>query len=245
MNIDKIKNDPRLPQHMGIIIDGNGRWAKSRGLPRSAGHKAGSDNLKKQIEFLFDLGVKNLSLYCFSSENWKRPEQEVDYLMQLFDEMLDEYKKDYIDRDVKIIISGDLSDERLPINVRTKAKELIDITSGKTSNILNLCINYGGRQEILKAVNELVKLGEEVDEKTFEKHLYTYGMLPLDFIIRTSGEKRSSNFLPWQATYSEWEYPKKCWPSFSKRDMIKAIKSFMSRNRRFGGLSKNEKKNNN
>lgn len=245
MNIDKIKNDPRLPQHMGIIIDGNGRWAKSRGLPRSAGHKAGSDNLKKQIEFLFDLGVKNLSLYCFSSENWKRPEQEVDYLMQLFDEMLDEYKKDYIDRDVKIIISGDLSDERLPINVRTKAKELIDITSGKTSNILNLCINYGGRQEILKAVNELVKLGEEVDEKTFEKHLYTYGMLPLDFIIRTSGEKRSSNFLPWQATYSEWEYPKKCWPSFSKRDMIKAIKSFMSRNRRFGGLNKNEKKNNN
>lgn len=245
MNIDKIKNDPRLPQHMGIIIDGNGRWAKSRGLPRSAGHKAGSDNLKKQIEFLFDLGVKNLSLYCFSSENWKRPEQEVDYLMQLFDEMLDEYKKDYIDRDVKIIISGDLSDERLPINVRTKAKELIDITSGKTSNILNLCINYGGRQEILKAVNELVKLGEEVDEKTFEKHLYTYGMLPLDFIIRTSGEKRSSNFLPWQSTYSEWEYPKKCWPSFSKRDMIKAIKSFMSRNRRFGGLSKNEKKNNN
>lgn len=245
MNIDKIKNNPRLPQHMGIIIDGNGRWAKSRGLPRSAGHKAGSDNLKKQIEFLFDLGVKNLSLYCFSSENWKRPEQEVDYLMQLFDEMLDEYKKDYIDRDVKIIISGDLSDERLPINVRTKAKELIDITSGKTSNILNLCINYGGRQEILKAVNELVKLGEEVDEKTFEKHLYTYGMLPLDFIIRTSGEKRSSNFLPWQATYSEWEYPKKCWPSFSKRDMIKAIKSFMSRNRRFGGLNKNEKKNNN
>ena len=245
MNIDKIKNDPRLPQHMGIIIDGNGRWAKSRGLPRSAGHKAGSDNLKKQIEFLFDLGVKNLSLYCFSSENWKRPEQEVDYLMQLFDEMLDEYKKDYIDRDVKIIISGDLSDERLPINVRTKAKELIDITSGKTSNILNLCINYGGRQEILKAVNELVKLGEKVDEKTFEKHLYTYGMLPLDFIIRTSGEKRSSNFLPWQATYSEWEYPKKCWPSFSKRDMIKAIKSFMSRNRRFGGLNKNEKKNNN
>ena len=245
MNIDKIKNDPRLPQHMGIIIDGNGRWAKSRGLPRSAGHKAGSDNLKKQIEFLFDLGVKNLSLYCFSSENWKRPEQEVDYLMQLFDEMLDEYKKDYIDRDVKIIISGDLSDERLPINVRTKAKELINLTSGKTSNILNLCINYGGRQEILKAVNELVKLGEEVDEKTFEKHLYTYGMLPLDFIIRTSGEKRSSNFLPWQATYSEWEYPKKCWPSFSKRDTIKAIKSFMSRNRRFGGLSKNEKKNNN
>lgn len=245
MNIDKIKNDPRLPQHMGIIIDGNGRWAKSRGLPRSAGHKAGSDNLKKQIEFLFDLGVKNLSLYCFSSENWKRPEQEVNYLMQLFDEMLDEYKKDYIDRDVKIIISGDLSDERLPINVRTKAKELIDITSGKTSNILNLCINYGGRQEILKAVSELAQSGEEINEKTFEKHLYTYGMLPLDFIIRTSGEKRSSNFLPWQSTYSEWEYPKKCWPSFSKRDMIKAIKSFMSRNRRFGGLSKNEKKNNN
>lgn len=245
MNIDKIKGDERLPKHMGIIIDGNGRWAKSLGLPRSAGHKVGADNLKKQIEFLFDLGVKNLSLYCFSSENWKRPKQEVDYLMQLFEQMLDEYKRDYLDRDVKIIISGDLTDERLPLNVRTKALDLIETTKNRTGNILNLCINYGGRQEILKAVNELVKLGEEVDENTFEKHLYTYGMLPLDFIIRTSGEKRSSNFLPWQATYSEWEFPKKCWPAFTKRDMIKAIKSFMSRNRRFGGLNKNETKKHN
>lgn len=244
MNIDKIKQDPRLPKHVGIIIDGNGRWAKKRGLPRSLGHKAGADNLKKQINFLKELGIKNLSLYCFSTENWKRPKAEVDYLMNLFDEMLNEYKRDYLNNDMRFLISGDMDDERLPLSVRTEAKELMTLTKDRTNFVLNLCINYGGRQEILKAINELVKEGKVVNENLFEQHLYTAGMYPLDFIIRTSGEKRSSNFMPWQSTYSEWEYPKKCWPSFGKKDMLKAIKSFMARNRRFGGLKNEAKKHN-
>ncbi len=237
MNIEKLKQDPRMPKHIAFIIDGNGRWAKLRGQPRSVGHKFGADNVKRQIEAVRDLGIKNLSIYCFSSENWKRPQKEVDYLMSLFENMMDEYRQEYIDKDVKIIFSGDFNDERLPKVVREKAKKLSEDSAKKTEFILNLCINYGGRQEILKAVNEIVfENVKSVDSKIFERHLYTADMLPLDLVIRTSGEQRSSNFMPWQTTYSEWMYPKKLWPSFSKKDLIKCIKSYMKRNRRFGEI---------
>lgn len=237
MNIQKIKNDPRMPKHLALIIDGNGRWAKRRGLPRSMGHKEGFKNLREQVEFVQELGIKNLSIYCFSKENWNRPQEEVDYLMQTFDQMLDEYKKEYMNRDVRIIISGDMDDERLPENCRVKAKELMELTKDKTGFILNPCINYGGRQEILHAVNTLIAKGEtNIDAEKLESKLYTSGMLPLDFVIRTSGETRTSNFLPWQSTYSEWYFPKKHWPSFNKKDMVKALKIFMKRNRRFGAI---------
>ena len=237
MDIAKIKNDPRMPKHIAFIIDGNGRWAKTRGLPRSMGHKVGMENLKKQIEYVQELGIKNLSIYCFSKQNWNRPQPEVDYLMKLFNDMLDEFKKDYLDRDIRINISGDMDDERIPEHIRNKAKEVIELTKHKTGFVLNPCLNYGGREEILNAVNQIIKAGEtNVDEKTFEKYLYTADLLPLDFIIRTSGEKRSSNFLPWQATYSEWYYPKTYWPAFSKKELIKALKAFMKRNRRFGAI---------
>ncbi len=237
MNIEKIKSDKRLPKHIGVIIDGNGRWAKKRGMSRSMGHKFGFENLKKQIEFVEQLGIKNLSIYCFSTENWNRPKEEVDYLMQLFEEMLDEYKNKYLDKDVRIIISGDLNDERLPLNVRNKAKELIELTKSKTGFILNSCINYGGRQEILSAVNSLISDNlKSVNEQQFEQYLYTKDMLPLDFIIRTSGEQRLSNFCPWQSSYSELYFPKVEWPGFNKKHMIKALKVFMRRNRRFGAI---------
>lgn len=237
MDIEKLKNDPRMPQHIALIIDGNGRWAKKRNLPRSMGHKYGFDNLKEHVEFVQDLGIKNLSIYCFSKENWNRPQDEVDYLMELFDKMLDDYKKDYLTRDVRIVISGDMDDERIPENVRVKAKEIMQLTAEKTGFILNPCINYGGRQEILKAINEIINSGEkDIDVKKFESHLYTADMLPLDFIIRTSGENRTSNFLPWQATYSEWYFPKKLWPAFTKKDLIKALVVFTKRNRRFGAI---------
>ncbi len=239
MDIQKLKNNPKMPKHIALIIDGNGRWAKKRNMPRSMGHKFGFDNLKKQVEFVQELGIKNLSMYCFSKENWNRPQDEVDYLMDLFNQMLDEYKKEYLDRDVRIIISGDMDDERIPENVRTKAKELMEITKHKTGFILNPCINYGGRQEILKAINEIIASGEtDIDVAKFEKHLYTADMLPVDFIIRTSGENRTSNFLPWQSTYSEWYFPKKFWPAFTKKDMIKALIAFTKRNRRFGAIKK-------
>ena len=237
MNFEKLKNDSRLPQHLAFIIDGNGRWAKHRGLPRSLGHKAGFDNLKKHTEYAEQLGIKNLSLYCFSKENWNRPKDEVDYLMTLFDQMLDEYKREYLNRDVRIIISGDMDDIRIPESVREKAKELMLLTRNKTGFVINPCINYGGRQEILKAVNELLQEGKkQIDASEFEKHLYTKDLLPLDFIIRTSGELRTSNFLPYQSTYSEWYFPKTLWPSFSKKDLVRALVAYMKRNRRFGAI---------
>lgn len=237
MNFEKIKNDPRLPQHIALIIDGNGRWAKMRALPRSAGHKVGFDNLKKHIEYIQELGIKNLSIYCFSKQNWNRPDAEVKYLMELFDKMLDEYKKEYLNKDVRIIISGDMEDERIPNEIRRKAKEIMEITKEKTGFILNPCINYGGREEIICAVNKLIEKGAKgVTAEMLEKELYTGEMLPLDFVIRTSGEFRTSNFLPWQSTYSEWYFPKVLWPSFSKKDLMIALKSYMKRNRRFGAI---------
>ena len=239
MNLQKLKNNPKLPKHIALIIDGNGRWAKKRNMPRSMGHKFGFDNLKKQVEFVQEFGIKNLSMYCFSKENWNRPQDEVDYLMDLFNQMLDEYKQEYLDRDVRIIISGDMDDVRIPENVRTKAKEIMELTKHKTGFILNPCINYGGRQEILKAVNEIIASGEtDIDVAKFEKHLYTADMLPVDFIIRTSGENRTSNYLPWQSTYSEWYFPKKFWPAFTKKDLVKALITFTKRNRRFGAIKK-------
>lgn len=237
MDIQKLKDNPKMPKHIALIIDGNGRWAKKRNLPRSMGHKSGFDNLKEHVEYVQDLGIKNLSIYCFSKENWNRPTDEVNYLMELFDKMLDDYKKDYLDRDVRIIISGDMDDERIPEIIRKKSKELMEITKDKTGFVLNPCINYGGRQEILKAINEIIDLGEkDIDASKFEKHLYTAEMLPVDFIIRTSGENRTSNFLPWQATYSEWYFPKKLWPAFTKRDLLKALLVYTKRNRRYGSI---------
>ena len=237
MNLEKIKNDPRMPKHVGLIIDGNGRWAIRRGMSRSMGHKFGFDNLKKQIQFAQELGIKNLSIYCFSKQNWKRPQKEVDYLMETFNQILDDYKKEYFDKDVRVIISGDMEDERIPEETRNKAKDLMEMTKHKTGFILNACINYGGREEILNAVKNIIKNNEtEINEQTFTKYLYTADMLPIDFIIRTSGEMRTSNFLPWQSTYSEWYFPKVLWPSFTKRDFIQALKKYMARNRRFGAI---------
>ena len=239
MDIQKLKRNPKMPKHIALIIDGNGRWAKKRKMPRSMGHQYGFDNLKSQVEFVQELGIKNLSMYCFSKENWNRPQDEVNYLMDLFNQMLDEYKKEYLNKDVRIIISGDMDDERIPEIVRTKAKELMELTKEKTGFILNPCINYGGRQEILKAVNEIIASGEtDIDVDKFEKHLYTADLLPVDFIIRTSGENRTSNFLPWQSTYSEWYFPKKFWPAFTKKDLVKALIAFTKRNRRFGAIKK-------
>ena len=237
MNIKSYINNPKMPQHIALIIDGNGRWAKRRGLPRSLGHKAGFENLKKNIELIHELGIKNVSLYCFSKENWKRPKEEVDYLMQLFGEMLDQYKEEYKEKDVRVIISGDLEDKKLPESIRNKAKKLMADTQDKTGFVVNACINYGGRQEILMAVNTLISQGEKyISESKLNAQLYTKDMLPIDFIIRTSGETRTSNFFPWQSVYSEWYFPKKLWPNFSKKDMLKALKVYMKRNRRFGEI---------
>lgn len=239
MKSSLLSSNPKLPKHIGFIIDGNGRWALKRGLSRSKGHKEGFENLKKHIEFVKELGIKNLSVFCFSKENWNRPQEEVDYLMELFNKVLDDFIKEYTaeDKDIRIIISGDMDDERLPLEIRKKAKEIMELTKHKTGFIINPCINYGGRQEILNAVNEIIKNKETcINEQTFEKYLYTSELLPIDFVIRTSGECRTSNFMPWQTTYSEWYFPKTFWPAFTKKHLIKALKIYTKRNRRFGAI---------
>lgn len=241
MDIEKLKNDPRMPKHIALIIDGNGRWAKQRGWTRMVGHKYGFNNLKKQIEFIRDLGIKNLSMYCFSAENWNRPKKEVDYLMELFEQMLDDYEREYLNKDIRVIISGDMTDQRLPAKVRKKANEIMEKTKSKTGFILNACINYGGKQEILKAVNDCIRDGiTNITEQDITKHLYTADLLPLDFIIRTSGEKRSSNFMIWQSAYAEWCYPKTYWPAFTKQDLIRTLKNYMLRERRFGAIKEDQ-----
>lgn len=237
MNINKLKSNPKLPKHIAFIMDGNGRWAKKRGKSRNYGHEKGFQKVKSLIDFTKELGIKNVSMYCFSKENFKRPKQEVDYLMDIFDEMLDEFANTYANQDVRIIISGDMEDERIPLKVRNKAKQLMKDTQNKTGFVINPCIAYGGRNEIVKAVNEIVKAGErDIDEKSFEKHLYTKDLYPVDLIIRTSGEYRLSGFLTWQSTYSELYFTKKYWPAFSKNDLLKALKSYLHRNRRFGAI---------
>ena len=225
-----------MPKHVALIIDGNGRWAKKRGLSRSTGHKFGFENLKKHIEYAQELGIRTLSIYCFSKENWNRPKEEVDYLMDTFNRMLDEYSEKYLDKDVRINICGDMNDDRIPLEVRNKAKKIMKATKDKTEFVLNPCINYGGRQELIHAIDELIKSKEDITSENLESHLYTAGLDPVDFIIRTSGEYRTSNFLPWQSVYSEWYFPKKYWPEFNKKDLIKALKIYMGRNRRFGAI---------
>lgn len=241
MNIQKLKNNPRLPMHIALIIDGNGRWAKKRGMMRTIGHKYGFENLKKQIEFVRELGIKNLSIYCFSAENWNRPQKEVDYLMRLFDQMLDEYQKEYLDKDIRVIISGDMADQRIPAKVRQKAVDLMQKTKSKTGFVLNPCINYGGQQEVLMAANKCIADGVKIITKNeIEKRLYTTELLPLDFVIRTSGEQRTSNFMIWQAAYAEWCFPKTYWPAFTKHDLVKALKNYLKRERRFGAIKEDK-----
>ena len=241
MNIQKLKNNPRLPMHIALIIDGNGRWAKQRGMMRTIGHKYGFENLKKQIEFVRELGIKNLSIYCFSAENWNRPQKEVDYLMRLFDQMLDEYEKEYLDKDIRVIISGDMADQRIPAKVRQKAVDLMQKTKSKTGFVLNPCINYGGQQEVLMAANKCIADGVKIITKNeIEKRLYTTELLPLDFVIRTSGEQRTSNFMIWQAAYAEWCFPKTYWPAFTKHDLVKALINYLKRERRFGAIKEDK-----
>lgn len=238
MNLEKIKNDPRLPKHVAFIMDGNGRWALKRGLSRLAGHVAGRKNMKDLLLFAKDLGIKNLSLYCFSAENWKRPQEEVDALMKHFDELIDEFNAEYLNYNIRVVMSGDLTDTRIPEKTRIKAQKIIRDTENKTGYIVNICVNYGGRQELLKAINELTGK-TNVSDQEFESHLYSKDLLPLDFVIRTSGEMRTSNFMPWQSVYSEWYFTKKPWPCFSRKDFVKSLKNYMNRNRRFGGLRNN------
>lgn len=232
-----------LPKHIAIIMDGNGRWAKKRGLPRTAGHYKGADNLKTICHFCYDIGIKTLTLYAFSTENWKRPKSEVDALFDLFFEKLQDYRALMGNRDSVIRFLGD----RTPFSPELIAKmnEIEEYSSkfAHTGYTFNFAINYGSRDEILKAAKEvavLYKNGEielsDITEKLFEDHLYTYGLSDPDLMIRPSGEQRISNFLLWQSAYTEFYYSNILWPDFTPKKLADAIKEYQKRNRRYGGV---------
>lgn len=235
----KIKN--QLPVHIGIIMDGNGRWAKKRGLPRSAGHKSGANNFRKITRYCSEIGIKYLTIYAFSTENWKRPEEEVKFLMNLFEQYIKEALSDFQKENIRIIFLGDKS--KFSTNLKNLIDEVEKASKTKTGMTLNIAMNYGGRDEIVKAVKSLgeeVKKGkispEEIDEESIAGKLYTCGQPDPDLIIRPSGEYRLSNFLLWQSAYSELIFMDILWPDFSTKDLDKALNEYSSRNRRFGGI---------
>ncbi len=222
-------NIKNVPNHVAIILDGNGRWAKKRGQPRSFGHYMGGRNLFTVARHAKDLGIKKLSVYAFSTENWKRPQEEVNYLMTKPIELYYENIQKFDKIDYKIVFSGRkdrFSDELLKV-----MKEIEDKTQAFEIFTLNICIDYGSYDEILTAINQLEK---PVTKESFEEKLMVKE--PVDLLIRTSGEMRVSNFLLWQIAYAEFYFTKVHWPSFNKNQLEKAIKSYQKRNRRFGGL---------
>ena len=229
----------KLPMHIGIIMDGNGRWATNRGLKRSMGHKAGADNLEKLLDHIFNIGIKYVSIYAFSTENFKREKDEVDYLMNLFVKMFTIKKKIFIKNELKVIFSG--RRDNLREDVRDGIVKLEEATKDFKRGVLNICLNYGGRFEIIdmtKKIASLVKEGnleiDDINEELVNKYMYQE-LPPIDFVIRTSGEQRVSNFMLWQASYAEYYFPKTLFPDFTPDEFDKALDEFQNRNRRFGG----------
>lgn len=228
----------RLPKHIAIIMDGNGRWAKKRNLPRTAGHVAGAKTFKNIARYCNEIGIKYLTVYAFSTENWKRPQQEVDSIMNL----LRDYLKDAVnfkEDNIKLKFIGD----RTPLadDIKQLIEEDEKTSENATGLQVNIALNYGGRNEITNAVKEIIKSGkgpEEITEDTISENLYTAGQPDPDLIIRPSGEYRLSNYLIWQAAYSEYWFSNILWPDFKPKHLEQAIDAFNRRDRRFGGLTK-------
>ncbi len=219
------------PKHIAIIMDGNGRWAEAKKLPRKEGHKEGANSVEAVVQTALEEGIEVISLYAFSTENWARPKMEVNYLMQLLADTLSKFTEEKY-KDVRLVFSG--RRQGLPIKILTKLDEVIQATAGKKRLTLNLCLNYGARQEITDAVNKILAQGKtKITETDIEKNLYQNLPAP-DLIIRTSGEERLSNFLLWQAAYSEFYFTKTLWPDFKGVELRQAISAFSLRERRFG-----------
>lgn len=226
-----------LPNHVAIIMDGNGRWAERRGLPRMAGHRAGVERIRPVIKLFTKYGIKYLTLYSFSTENWSRPEDEVQGLFQLLEETIARETPELHRQGAKIQHLGRL--QELPPNLQSAIKDAIDLTKNNSKITINVALNYGGRTEIVDAVCCLIDKGiptQDIDEKLFSDYLYTAGLPDIDLMIRTGGEKRVSNFLMWQAAYAEYYFTNVLWPDFAKRHLDWALKSYSQRQRRFGGL---------
>lgn len=235
---DVIKTERKLPIHIGIVMDGNGRWAQRRGLPRMAGHRAGANNFRTITRYCNKIGVKYLTVYAFSTENWSRPKEEVDSLMGLLKDYLVESLRDFKDENIKTRFIGDVS--ALSEELQSLIKEAEESSADKTGLVLNIAMNYGGRAEIVNAAKKLIESGiepENVTEANFSELMYTAGQPDPDLIIRPSGEYRTSNFLLWQSAYAEYVYfDEILWPEFSTDDLERAIDIYSSRKRRFGGI---------
>ncbi len=225
----------RVPYHLAIIMDGNGRWAQARGLPRLAGHRAGTENIRRVLEACVEYGVKILTIYAFSTENWGRPEAEVRGLISILSEVIEREVRNLHKNGVQLRHVGRL--EGIPQKLQRKVLDAIELTKNNDRLILNVAFNYGGRAEILDAVRGILEDGVEpdhLDEELFSRYLYTAGLPDPDLIIRTAGEVRLSNFLIWQAAYAEYYATPTYWPDFNKEELYKALLEYSRRERRFG-----------
>ncbi|MGD8634605.1 MAG: isoprenyl transferase [Anaerolineales bacterium] len=238
MDTNESKELPeRIPTHIAIIMDGNGRWALSRGLPRLAGHRAGTENLRRVIEACIEFGIGYLTIYAFSTENWGRPQEEVSGLMRILEDVIDRELEELHDQGVQLHHIGRL--DRLNPVLREKVLHAVDYTRHNDRLVLNVAFNYGGRDEIICAIQRMIEDNvrpEEVTADLVSQYLFTAGVPDPDLIIRTSGELRGSNFLIWQGAYSEWYFTPTYWPDFDKGELRKALHEFSHRDRRYGGL---------
>jgi undecaprenyl diphosphate synthase len=228
----------KIPLHVAIIMDGNGRWAISRGLPRLAGHRAGTENLRRIIRASVEFGVKYLTIYAFSTENWGRPAEEVQGLMGILRDVIDRELDELHQEGVRLCHIGRL--ENLAPKLQAKVLKAVDLTKHNTQLILNIAWNYGGRDEIVYAIERIIRDGiapEDVNDKLVSRYLFTAGIPDPDLVIRTSGELRVSNFLIWQAAYSEWYVTPTYWPDFDREEYRRALEAFAQRDRRYGGVT--------
>ncbi|WP_460219990.1 isoprenyl transferase [Psychroserpens sp. MEBiC05023] len=242
MNLKDQIHINKLPNHVAIIMDGNGRWAKQQGMLRVIGHENGTKSVRDVVEASAEIGIKNLTLYAFSTENWKRPKLEVQTLMKLLVKSLKKEIKTLQDNNIRLLAIGNLKD--LPKKAHIELLEVIDKTKNNTHMTLTLALSYGSREEIVKVIKELtdkVKNNiisvESIDESIINKHLYTHNLPDVDLLIRTSGEQRISNFLLWQIAYAELYFTDILWPDFKKKDLYEALINYQNRERRFGKTS--------
>lgn len=243
-SVDLVKED-KIPSHIAIIMDGNGRWAKKRALPRIAGHHEGMKTVRKITRCACDLGVKVLTLYAFSTENWKRPKSEVEFLMRLPEQFLNSFLPELMERNIRIEMIGVM--ETLPSHTQKALKYAMNATKDNTGLVLNFAMNYGGRAEIVMAIQQLMKQVEEgelaiddIDEACVNQYVMTSHLPEPDLLIRTSGEVRLSNFMLWQLAYTELWFTDIHWPDFDEQCLVEAISVYQTRNRRYGGLKGEE-----
>ena len=235
-----MKQFEKLPNHIAIILDGNGRWATKRGLPRNAGHKMGVETLIKTARYCSDIGINNLTVYAFSTENWNRPKEEVDYLMSLIETHFKGLEKKLRKRNIKLKVIGEKNN--LTEALLQTINDVEENSKYNTGMILNIAFNYGGKDEIINAFKKMQNDKVIFNKENVDKYLYTSESGNVDLLIRTSGEQRISNFLLWQIAYAEFYFTKIYWPDFNKKELHKAIEAYQNRDRRFGGLTDEKEK---